>query len=346
MRAVRVVRQILLSAVTALIVLPLFTQAQAQERPSILGPLLQASFGGRHYQKTHVQKGFVAQKGCVSCQKGGAPQKGCGSCQKGLVAQKGFVPQKGPIQKGFVAQKGSCGTCQKSAPQRGCGSCQKGFVPQKGVAQKGHVPQKGSFQKGHVVQKGPTQKGCVTCQKGKGGYACGSCSVCIPNPIPLVVHGVASLAHCLFPCAHCGATGGDHLCSIPSVRYQHGKGGKGKVKGKGKGSTIHMVDPKDQYERLEAPTPPNPFEDDPYPPEPSQPSAAARRQPLRPAAAHSARYAEPRRSSRQYPARTVQYSEPRSLDTVPAKPIAAAAEPRATVSRTSSGRVVPRNPLR
>ncbi|MEO8495505.1 MAG: hypothetical protein ABI614_10580, partial [Planctomycetota bacterium] len=239
----------------------------------------------------------------------------------------GCATQKGG---GCATQKG--GGC---ATQKG-GGC----ATQKGgdVVQKGYVHQKAEIvQKGGVAQKG--------CGSSKGG-GCGSCSICLPRILPAVLHGIDSVLHAVFSCDSCGAPKG---CGCGAT--QKGVAQKGHVYQKGhvmqKGSSCDCGSSGGGSS--------NPFVDDLQPPPiPSADSDARvriRREVTRPVS----------QSTPQVPTRRVIKTasatthEPRVLPAELVSPLDQIREARVTAqptpavirtSATTSGLVVPKNPLR
>lgn len=262
-------------------------------------------------QKGATQKG-AAQKGVLSkyfAQKASATQKGCGS--PGCA-------QKGPAQKG--------------ATQKGCdaGCAQKGHP-----VQKGRPVQKGAVQKRPVVQKGVVQKGCgkAGCSKGK------SSSVCVPNPLPTVLHGIDHVLNTIFQCNSCGSKSKGCGCGSTKTA-QKGPSQKGCGCGSSAGTYA---------------SPPNPFVDDELeaPPIPATDESARTRQlwnlpqPVR-------HRRQPTAASRSVVRTTsAKKPEPRALPVESAAPILKqiktekrAAPVTKASSQTRSGLRIPKNPLR
>ncbi|MBP89071.1 MAG: hypothetical protein CMJ64_20540 [Planctomycetaceae bacterium] len=237
----------------------------------------------------------------------------------------GCATQKGVAQKGHVVQKGTC--AQKGCAQKGCSS---GSCAQKGtIFQKGHV-----FQKGHIAQKGCGSKG-----------GCGLCSLCIPNVIPAVLHGIDSLLNKIFCCSSCGATKGCG-CGAPLVAQkgnaQKGVSQKGSSCGCGKSYGTGRV------------APPNPFVDDELQ-APPVPDSEARNQRLWDLPRQVSSRARTTTSTRSIVKTSSAKSEPRAFSVQVAQPIAKKRERKSlaapapvikTSNQTSSGLRIPKNPLR
>jgi len=237
---------------------------------------------------------------------------GVSSAGHGLLDQCDCASQKGPSQKGLLtkhlAQK-------RTASQKGCGSptCAK-----KGVAQKGRV-----------AQKGCGKEGC-----GSKGHRC---SVCIPNPVHAMLHGIDQALNTIFRCNSCGKSKG---CSNAKIA-QKGRSHKSSC---GCGSATKGSS-----------GPANPFADDELEAPPiSDTDESARNQPLwnLPTPARHRHQPTVARRSVVRPT-SVKKPEPRALPVESAEPIleqsnsARKAAPVIKASQdTKSGLRIPKNPLR
>jgi len=257
---------------------------------------------------------------------GSAAGRGLLDSHCGCATQKGHIAQKGVYQKG-VHQKGTCTSC----------------VHQKGaIVQKGHVVQKGhAVQKGHIAQKG------VAC----GG--CGSCSICVPRVLPALINGIDHVLNTVFCCDSCSYSKGGHGvhqkgCSVcqkghvvqkghiaPKGIYQKG-GVFQKSSGCGCGSDALPVAPS------------NPFEDDLQPPPIPEAESTTYNQWHHPKPiVRSTSHRELRVTTQQDEPRaiSVETAEPISKK-VHAKPIVARSNVVRTSNVTSTGLIIPKNPLR